>query len=106
MLLPYLCLALVFDLNLILYAFACACRTAVRGAGEAEHEVLPGTAPSLQPSTSGRPEVLPLPPDLNPADAKRMRKAQKKAAKEARRMKRRVRNLVSTDLWMPRLIQH
>ncbi|EIE27448.1 hypothetical protein COCSUDRAFT_64236 [Coccomyxa subellipsoidea C-169] len=60
---------------------------AVRGAGDAEHEVLAGTLPSKQlpgppPMNPGQ---LPPPPVLTEADAKRMRKAQKKAAKEARR---------------------
>ncbi|KAK9917430.1 hypothetical protein WJX75_004300 [Coccomyxa subellipsoidea] len=60
---------------------------AVRGAGEAEHEVLAGTVPSkpLPGPPPTHPGQLPLPPTLTEAEAKRMRKAQKKAAKEARR---------------------
>lgn len=68
------------------------CRNAVRGAGDAEHEVLAGTLPSKQlpgppPMNPGQ---LPPPPALTEADAKRMRKAQKKAAKEARRAEKKV----------------
>jgi hypothetical protein len=67
----------------------------VRGAGDAEHEVLPGTVPiqAVQgPSTTGRSE-LPPPPALDAADAKRIRKAQKKADKNARRLKKKVRSI-------------
>lgn len=69
-------------------------RTAVRGAGDAEHEVLPGTVPAKQlpgpPPTSAAAGQLPPPPVLSEAEAKRMRKAQKKAAKEARRAEKKV----------------
>ncbi|CAL5223709.1 g6263 [Coccomyxa viridis] len=61
---------------------------AVTGAGEADREVLAGTAPAQsapaqqQPANGG---ALPLPPSLNAADQKRMLKLQKKAEKEKRR---------------------
>ncbi len=63
------------------------------GAGEAEREVLAGTAPApplpgQQAQENGA--ALPLPPALSAADAKRMRKAQKKAAKEQRRAEKKV----------------
>ena len=63
------------------------------GAGEADREVLAGTAPAQpapaqqQPANAG---ALPLPPALNPADHKRMLKAQKKAEKEKRRAEKKV----------------
>lgn len=60
----------------------------MRGAGDAEHEVLPGTLPAKPPQ--GPPGQLPPPPTLTEAEAKRMRRAQKKAAKEARRAEKKV----------------
>ena len=64
----------------------------MRGAGEAEHEVLAGTVPSkpLPGPPPTHPGQLPLPPTLTEAEAKRMRKAQKRAAKEARRAEKKV----------------
>ena len=64
----------------------------MRGAGEAEPEVLAGTVPSkpLPGPPPTHPGQLPLPPTLTEAEAKRMRKAQKKAAKEARRAEKKV----------------
>ena len=70
-----------------------ACRNAVTGAGEADREVLAGTAPAQsapaqqQPANGG---ALPLPPSLNAADQKRMLKLQKKAEKEKRRAEKKV----------------
>lgn len=69
------------------------CRNAMTGAGEAEREVLAGTAPAppapgLQAQANGA--ALPPPPALSAVDAKRMRKAQKKAAKEQRRAEKKV----------------
>lgn len=69
------------------------CRNAVTGAGEADREVLAGTAPvqsapGQQPPANGG--GLPLPPALNLADQKRMLKAQKKAEKEKRRAEKKV----------------
>ena len=68
------------------------CSNAVRGAGDAEHDVLPGTVPvggppQPGPGTGG---ALPPPPQLSADDAKRLRKAQKRAAKEARRAVKKV----------------
>lgn len=70
----------------------------MRGAGEAEHEVLAGTVPSkpLPGPPPMHPGQLPLPPTLTEAEAKRTRKAQKKAAKEARRAEKKV--IFSTTL--------
>ena len=68
------------------------CSNAVRGAGDAEHDVLPGTVPvGGPPHPGGGPNgALPPPPQLSADDAKRLRKAQKRAAKEARRAVKKV----------------
>ncbi len=68
------------------------CSNAVRGAGDAEHDVLPGTLPAGgPPQPGGGPNgALPPPPQLSADDAKRLRKAQKRAAKEARRAVKKV----------------
>lgn len=61
---------------------------AVRGAGDAEHELLPGTGPAAAPGAPNG--ALPPPPALSAEDAKHMRRAQKKAGKEARRAEKKV----------------
>jgi hypothetical protein len=71
----------------------CSCSNAVRGAGDAERELLPGTMPAGGAAPSGAGGALPPPPALSAKDAKRMRKAQKKASKEARRAEKKVRFL-------------
>ena len=69
------------------------CSNAVTGAGEADREVLAGTAPAQsapgqQQSANGG--ALPPPPALNAADHKRMLKAQKKAEKGKRKSEKKV----------------
>jgi len=65
----------------------------VTGAGEADREVLAGTAPAQsapgqqQPANGG---ALPPPPMLKAGDQKRLLKAQKKAEKEKHRAEKKV----------------